>query len=192
LRLAGRREHKADLQVRRHLLQMLRSKVRSVVGVQNVWNAADLPVGISFTPDTLTQSQGRAQGGRRFKSEIISRHSTTVIIDDDRQPRLADRAIVAQQLDVELCVIDLPYGVRLESFTPVNQIEALAVRLVAAMSEHQDASGKATYDPPNNGIAGFAFLKSLCHGTRLPMVPASRDQSARRRRMLRRHRWHHT
>src|SRR5258708_39052184 len=65
LRLTRRTEHKTDLQVRRHLLQMLRSKVRTVVGVENIWNAADLPVGITFTPDTLTQSQGRAQGRRR-------------------------------------------------------------------------------------------------------------------------------
>ena len=83
--------------------------------------------------------------------------------------------IVAQQLNVELRVIYLPYRVRLESFAPVDQIEALAVRFVAAMSEHQDASGKATYDPPNNGVAGLAFLKSLCHGTRLPMYGTHRQ-----------------
>ena len=73
----------ADLQVRRHLLQMLRSKVRTVVGVENIWNATDLPVGINFTPETLTQSQGRAQGRRRFESEIISGYGPAVVIDDD-------------------------------------------------------------------------------------------------------------
>ena len=72
-------------------------------------------------------------------------------------------------------MIDLPYGVRLESFAPVDQIEALAVRFVAVMSEHQHASGKATYNPPNNGIAGFAFLKSFCHGTRLSMYGTHRE-----------------
>src|SRR5580698_6740333 len=48
LRLAGRGEQKPDLQVRRHLLQMLRSKVRSVVGVQDVWITADFPMRITF------------------------------------------------------------------------------------------------------------------------------------------------
>src|SRR5258707_15317105 len=61
LRLARGGEYKPNLQVCRDLLQMLRSKVRPVVGVQNVWDAADLPVGITFTPDTLTQSQSRSQ-----------------------------------------------------------------------------------------------------------------------------------
>jgi hypothetical protein len=53
LRLARRREHEPDLQVCCDLLQMLRPKVRSVVGIQNVWNTADLPVRITLSPDAL-------------------------------------------------------------------------------------------------------------------------------------------
>ena len=106
---------------------------------------------------------------------MISRHSTAVIIDDDRQLRLADGSIVAKQLGVELCMIDLPYAVRLESSAPAQQIEALAVRFVAAMSEHQNASRKVTHDPRDDGVAGLAFLKSLCHGTLLPMYRTHRQ-----------------
>jgi hypothetical protein len=57
----------------------------------------------------------------------------------------------------------------------MHQIEALAIRFVAVMSEHQHAGGKTTYDPPNNGIAGFVLLKSLCYGTRLPMYGTHRE-----------------
>jgi hypothetical protein len=42
--------------------ETFRSEVRSVVCVENIWNSSDLPVGITFTPDTLAQSQARAQG----------------------------------------------------------------------------------------------------------------------------------
>ncbi len=115
--------------------------------------------GSPFTPDTLTQSQGRAQGRRRLESEIIARNGPAVVIDDDRQPGLSHGSIVAQQLDVELRVIDLPYRVRPESFAPVNQIEALAVYLVASVCQHHQPSWEGPYDSPNNRIARFAFFK---------------------------------
>ena len=32
-----------------------------IVGVKDVWNAADFPVRITFSPDPLPQGQGRSQ-----------------------------------------------------------------------------------------------------------------------------------
>jgi hypothetical protein len=72
-------------------------------------------------------------------------------------------------------VIDLPYGVRLESFASVNQVEALAVCLVPAVSEHQQPRGEAAYDPPNHVIARLGFLKSLGHRACLSVSGTDRE-----------------
>ena len=84
--------------------------------------------------------------------------------------------ILAQQFDVELRVIDLSYGIRLQSLAPVDQIEAFAVCLVAAASQHQQPCWEAPYDPANHRIAGLALLESLCHRGRLPVYGTNRER----------------
>jgi len=53
LRLSWRREYESDLQVGCDLLKMFRAEVRAVIGVKNVGDPTDFPVGIAFTPDAL-------------------------------------------------------------------------------------------------------------------------------------------
>lgn len=76
------------------------------------------------------------------------------------QQSLVHGPIVAEQLDIQLRVIDLLYGVGLETFASVNQIEAFAVGLVAAMSQRDQSCRKGAYDSPNNSILGFALEES--------------------------------
>ncbi len=43
------------------------------------------------------------------------------------------------------------------------------------MSQHQQTCWQAAYNPANDGIAGLALLKTLCHGTRLPVYGTDRE-----------------
>jgi hypothetical protein len=58
----------------------------------------------------------------------------------------------------------------------VDQIEALAVGPVAPMSQHQQSSWKASYNPANDRIAGLALLKSLGHSAGLPVYGTDRER----------------
>ena len=176
LRLSGRREDESDLQVGRNLFKVLRAEVRTVIGIENVRDPADFPVGITFTPDALALSKRGSQGRRWLEPQVVARHSAAVIIDGYRQPWLSDPTILPDQLDVELGVIHLPYGVRLESFTPMNQIKALTVGLIAPMSQHQQSSWKVSHDPANDVIAGLALLKDLSNRAGLLVYRTDRQR----------------
>jgi hypothetical protein len=66
-------------------------------------------------------------------------------------------------------MIDLPNGIGLSRFSPVDQIEALTVGLIASMGQHKQSRWKATYNPANDRIAWSALLESFCHAARLPV-----------------------
>ena len=63
----------------------------------------------------------------------------------------------------------------------MDQIEALAVYLVASVSQNQQTSWEAPDDPTNDRIAGFVLLKSLCHRARLPVYGTDRKWRALKR-----------
>jgi hypothetical protein len=63
-----------DLQVGRHLLEMLGGKVTAVVGIQDLGNAADMSGGLGLPPDRLPQGQGGLQGRGLPKEQIKAGH----------------------------------------------------------------------------------------------------------------------
>ena len=52
-RLTRSREHKPNLEIHCDLLDVRRCKVRAVVGVEYLRDAADLPMRVAFSPDAL-------------------------------------------------------------------------------------------------------------------------------------------
>jgi hypothetical protein len=73
-------------------------------------------------------------------------------------------------------VIDLPDGVRLESFASVDQIKTVSVGLIAPMSQHQQSCWRVSYDPVNDVIAGLALLQDLGHRAGLPVYGTDRQR----------------
>ena len=87
LGFAGSREYKADLEIDGNLLYVFRSEIGAVVGIKNFWNAADVPMRMPLSPDTLSQREHRSQRRRRIEAEILAGDGTTVVVNDDSQPR---------------------------------------------------------------------------------------------------------
>ncbi len=71
-RLTWCSEDELDLKVGRHLLHVLRSKVRTVVGIEHAWDAANWPVRILLAPDALPERQGCTQHSRGFEAQVVS------------------------------------------------------------------------------------------------------------------------
>jgi hypothetical protein len=59
LRLAWRWENKADFEINSDLLQVLRRKIRSIICIEHLWYATDVPVRMSFAPDTIPMGRMR-------------------------------------------------------------------------------------------------------------------------------------
>jgi len=93
----------------------------------------------------------RSEEGDR--SRDIARDRTAIVVDHDRQPRPRGRAILPQQHDVELSVIDLPDSVRLRRLATVNQIEVSLYALLpwcARVGRLRAACGRS--DGPSDNL----------------------------------------
>lgn len=89
------RKDELHLQVGGDLLHVPRSEVRTVVGIEDARNAADWPVRILLAPDALPECQRCAQDRRWLKRKIVARNRSAIVVDNDCQPGLRNRAVVA-------------------------------------------------------------------------------------------------
>jgi hypothetical protein len=115
---------------------MVRREVGAVIGVENLRYAANIPAGPALAPDRLAQRKRGLNCGGRGERNKITRDRATIVVEDDRQPRLPGLAAVLHE-NVELGVIRLPDRIRRLGLGAVNQIEAVAVGLGALM-RHED------------------------------------------------------
>ena len=51
------RENQSDLEVSRHLLEVLGGEIAAVVGIENLGDAADMPARLRLPPDRLAEGQ---------------------------------------------------------------------------------------------------------------------------------------
>ena len=67
LRFPWRREYKPDLEIDSNLFDVLRREIRSIVGIENFWDAADLPMWMALSPDRLSKGKGGScdEGGSK-------------------------------------------------------------------------------------------------------------------------------
>ena len=115
-----------------------RGEIAAVVRVENLRDARDMPTCLGFSPDCLAQRQRGLNRRRGTEEEHIPADRAAVIVEDDGQPRLTGLALTIFHENVELAVIRLPDGVGRFSLPAVDQIEAVAVRFRAVVSQgHQ-------------------------------------------------------
>src|ERR1035438_8457230 len=88
-----------------------------------------------------------------------SRHGT--------EPRLGGLAVRTDQQNVEWRVIGLPDGIRPRSFSPVNQLKRVAVRLRAFVSERYKICTQIADDAEYGTVA--RSLLAQVHGQALHM-----------------------
>jgi hypothetical protein len=93
------------------LFYVFRGEIRTVVCIKNFWDAADMPVRMPFTPDTLPKREGRSHRRRRIEAQIIAGDCTTVVVDYDGQPRSSGLPIFPNQENAQLRMIHLPDGI---------------------------------------------------------------------------------
>ncbi len=154
-------EDQLHLQIRRGLPDVLRGEVNAVVGIENARDAADGPMRVLLAPDPLAQSQSGAEHGRRLEGKIVACNRSAVVVDHDREPGLGDRAVVAQDHDVQLGVIGLPDRIRTRCFSPVHKVEVLAVDFRTVMRERQQTGRELPNDGTNQPVARKRFTLSF-------------------------------
>jgi hypothetical protein len=111
-RLPRRGEDQPHFDVSGDLFEVGGGKIAPVVRVENLGDAEDDPVGIRFPPDCLAQRQGRSRRRRTVEANVKARNRTTVVVDDDGQPRAFCLAIGPLRPQIELGVISMPDLVR--------------------------------------------------------------------------------
>jgi hypothetical protein len=138
---------------------MVRGEVASVIGVQDLWDAADNPTRILFTPDRLTQCQGCVQGGRRFERKEISGDSAAVVVDDDAEPRLGGRSVWTDQPNIEWRVVSLPDRIGTGSLAPMDQLKCFTVSFRAFMGEGYKVRAQTADDVEDGSVARSSFVQ---------------------------------
>src|SRR5271156_5700358 len=118
LGFSGSREYKADLEIDGNLLYVLRSEIGAVVGVKNFWNAADMPMRVPLPPYTLSQRECRSHRRWWIETKIVAGNGTTVVVNNDSQPRSRSLAVFPYQEDAQLCVVRLPDSIGSRCLAP--------------------------------------------------------------------------
>ncbi len=62
------------------------SEVGAVVGIENLRDAADVPMGMRFAPDPLAESKGSSQRRWRIEADVVAGDGSAIVVDHDRQP----------------------------------------------------------------------------------------------------------
>jgi hypothetical protein len=140
-RLPRRGEDQTHLDIGGDLFEVARGEVAAVVGIEDLGNAEDDPVGVGFPPDRLAQHQGGACRRRAIEGNEEACDRATVVVDDDGQPRPCRLAVGPFGPEIELGVIGLPDLVRPFGFTPMNQVVGLAIGLLEIKSERFEVVG---------------------------------------------------
>jgi hypothetical protein len=83
----------------------------------------------------------------------VSRYRSTVVIDNNGEPRIGGLAVWTDQQNIERRMIRLPDCVRARCLPPVDQLERIAVCLSAVMRESYEISGQAANNAANGSIA---------------------------------------
>ncbi len=143
----GGRKDELDLQVGRDLFEMPGGEVAAVVGVEDLGNATDLPAGITLAPDRIPQGQGGLERAGRFQTETVARDGPTMVVFDERQPRLDGRAVRCAQMDWEQGVIGLPDFIGALGVAPVKQVIGFGIGARPVMGERDQGGVETT----NNG-----------------------------------------
>ncbi len=60
---------------------MLGSEVRAVGGIEDLWDAADVPVGLRFAPESLGESEGSPQRRWRIEAYVLASDGSAVVVD---------------------------------------------------------------------------------------------------------------
>jgi hypothetical protein len=61
------REDELNLQIRADLVQVLRGKIAAIIGIEDLWNTANVPARIFLTPNGLAQRQRGVNCRRSLK-----------------------------------------------------------------------------------------------------------------------------
>jgi hypothetical protein len=108
---------------------------------------------MTLAPDPLAKSKGGTQRGGWIETEIIACDRAAVVVDHDRQPRPQRGAVLLEQQDVELRMINLPNGVRFRSFAPMHHVKVLAVGSCPLMRQDHQAIRKRTHKSVDRPVA---------------------------------------
>ncbi|MGA3344556.1 MAG: hypothetical protein ABSC76_06725 [Terracidiphilus sp.] len=111
LRFAWSREHKAHLEIDGNLFYVLRGEIGTIVRIENLWNAAYMPMRMPLPPNTLSKREGCSHRRRWIEAQIVAGNGAAVVVDYDGQPRSSSLPAFPQQEDAQLRVICLPDGV---------------------------------------------------------------------------------
>ena len=88
-----------------------------------------------------------------LEREKISRHSPTVVVNNDRQPGFCWLAIWAHEQNVQWRMVGLPNGIRPVGFAAVNQFKSVAVNLTSMMSKSDEIRWQGRDNPINRPVA---------------------------------------
>ena len=122
-----------DFEVGTDLFEVLRRKIRTVISIQDPWNPADLPCRLGLAPDGLAEGERGVEGAGRLKGHHVAGHRTTIIIQDDREPRFPGLALLIGEQHVQQGMVGLPDGIRRLRLTAVEEVEGLVIGLAAVM-----------------------------------------------------------
>jgi len=150
-----------DLEIDSDLFDVLRLKIRSIVGIKHFGDTTQLPMWMALSPDRLSKGEGGSCRGGRIKAEEVSSNSPTVVIDDDGQPGLGDLTILSYQADAQLCMIGLPDRVWSRRFPSVNQVKFFAVRLSSTVGEGKQSNWEFTDEIVNEPVARWGLTDCL-------------------------------
>ena len=96
LRASHCRVDQPNTQIGRDLLQMVTGKVRAMIDVEGVGDAADCPSSVRLAPDRLPQRERGVERRGRVQEHHVARHRPQVIVDDRREPRSHGLTLLVQ------------------------------------------------------------------------------------------------
>jgi hypothetical protein len=144
-------------------------KSRTVIGIQDPWNAAHLPCRFGLAPDGLAQGERGVKGAGRLKGHHVAGHGTAILIKNDREPGFPRTAFLIGEQNVEQGVVGLPDDIGRIRFAAVQEILGVAVDLAALMGQCHQGGVKLSHDVVDHVVAGD--MQALCRGEgrHLPM-----------------------
>src|SRR5947209_1107519 len=100
------------------------------------------------------------QGGRTGKSEIISRNPSTVVIEDNCEPRLGRFALLALYQERQQGMISLPHLIGSTYLMAINHVKLLSIDFRPLMSKRHQSRIKLLHNALDGTVTGC--LPPLC------------------------------
>jgi hypothetical protein len=136
---------------------VLRREITTVIGIEHLGNAADMPARLMLTPDRLPKGERGLDRRRGRQRQEVPCDRPAVIIQYDCQPGLVRLSAIILDQNIKLRVIRLPDSIGCFRFRAVHQIEGFAVHLRALMSERYQGRLQTPDQAIDGGVTWYGF-----------------------------------